>query len=44
MWEDTARFYGEDNEYFKTKNSEDFFKNLFVFNEAVKKAEKSANL
>lgn len=40
-WEETARFFGEDDEYFKVKTSEDFFKSVFTFNEAVRKAEKS---
>lgn len=40
-WEETARFFGEDDEYFKNKTSEDFFKGIFTFIEAVRKAEKS---
>lgn len=43
-WEGAARLYGEDDEYFKTKTSEDFFKNIYTFVETVKKAEKSVQL
>lgn len=43
-YEQTARFYGEDDNFFKHKTSDEFFRNIFNFVDAVRKAEKSANL
>ena len=34
---DTAHFFGEDDDYLKTKSSEDFFKTVYSFSELVKK-------